>query len=109
MFPSSILRPGQDGYLKIVATGNYIVPSPQFCYQGPYGELTIEVQSLGTLYTGTWPATINWIKSDGTTTTSIATYLAANGCRTAFKTGAGIDTVFLWTNDGGQTIFGKLV
>ena len=49
----------------------------------------------------TWP-TINWIKSDGTTTTSFA----SNGV--TLQT-SGTDFVVLWTRDGGTTIFGKVI
>lgn len=49
----------------------------------------------------TWP-TINWIKSDGTTTTSFA----SNGV--TLQT-SGTDFVVLWTRDGGATIFGKVI
>lgn len=51
---------------------------------------------------------ITWLKPDGTTTTSVATYLAANTGRTAFQT-SGVDQVLLWTRDSGTTIYGKLV
>ena len=49
----------------------------------------------------TWP-TINWIKSDGTTTTSFA----SNGV--TLQT-SGTDFVVLWTRNGGTTIFGKVI
>ena len=49
----------------------------------------------------TWP-TINWIKSDGTTTTSFA----SNGVTLQ---ASGTDFVVLWTRDGGATIFGKVI
>lgn len=51
---------------------------------------------------------ITWLKPDGTTTTSVATYLAANTGRTAFQT-SGVDQVLLWTRDAGTTVYGKLV
>lgn len=73
---------------------------------GHLGELLIEATNAG-LYTHSWP-TINWIKPDGTTTTSIATYLAANGTRTALQS-AGVDYIALWSSDSGTTIYGKLV
>lgn len=49
----------------------------------------------------TWP-TINWIKSDGTATTSFA----SNGVTLQ---ASGTDFVVLWTRDGGTTIFGKVI
>ena len=51
---------------------------------------------------------ITWIKPDGTTTTTLATYLAANTGRTAFQT-SGVDQILLWSRDAGTTIYGKLV
>jgi len=51
---------------------------------------------------------ITWLKPDGTTTTTLATYLAANTGRTAFQT-SGVDQILLWTRDAGTTWYGKLV
>lgn len=67
---------------------------------GTLGELLIEGVNLGAA-TITWPA-INWIKTDGTTTTTFA----SNGIALQ---AAGIDWVFLWSRDGGTTIYGKVV
>jgi len=67
---------------------------------GNLGELLIEGVNLGAA-TITWP-TINWIKSDGTTTTTFS----ANGV--TLQT-SGTDFVFLWTRDAGTTIDGKVV
>jgi len=67
---------------------------------GNLGELLIEGVNLGAA-TITWP-TINWIKSDGTTTTTFS----ANGV--TLQT-SGTDFVFLWTRDAGTTIYGKVV
>lgn len=68
------------------------------------------LQLIGTnlaAYAITWP-TINWVKPDGTTTTSIATYLTANGVRAALQI-SGVDQIMLWTRDAGATIYGKLI
>jgi hypothetical protein len=109
MFPTpSFARPGQDGYLRIVATGNYQVNIPVWQFVGLHGEILIDIVALGTLFTGTWPSNINWLNYDGTLTTSIATYLSGNPGRTALKS-SGVDSVFLWTNDGGSTVYGKLL
>jgi len=51
---------------------------------------------------------ITWILPNGTTSTSVATYLAANTGRTAFQT-SGVDQIMLWTRDAGTTVYGKLV
>ena len=67
---------------------------------GNLGELLIEGVNLGAA-TITWP-TINWIKSDGTTTTTFS----SNGVTLQ---SSGIDWVLLWTRDAGSTIYGKIV
>ena len=64
------------------------------------GELLIEGVNLGAA-TITWP-TINWIKSDGTTTTTFS----SNGV--TLQT-SGTDWVILWTRDAGTTIYGKVI
>ena len=51
--------------------------------------------------------TINWVLPNGTYSTSIATYLAANAPRTALKT-SGVDTFIFYTENGGTTVYGKL-
>ena len=67
---------------------------------GNLGELLIEGVNLGAA-TITWP-TINWIKSDGTTTTTFS----SNGVTLQ---SSGTDWVLLWTRDAGTTIYGKVV
>lgn len=67
---------------------------------GNLGELLIEGVNLGAA-TITWP-TINWIKSDGTTTTTFS----SNGVTLQ---SSGIDWVVLWTRDAGTTIYGKII
>ncbi len=67
---------------------------------GALGELLIEGVNLGAA-TITWP-TINWIKSDGTTTTTFAN----NGVTLQ---SSGTDWFILWTRDAGTTIYGKFV
>ena len=68
---------------------------------GAMGELLIEAVNLGAAGTITWP-TINWVKSDGTTTTTFS----SNGVTLQ---SSGTDWVFLWTRDAGTTIYGKIV
>lgn len=67
---------------------------------GNLGELLIEGVNLGAA-TITWP-TVNWIKSDGTTTTTFA----SNGVTLQ---SSGTDFVILWTRDAGTTIYGKII
>jgi hypothetical protein len=51
--------------------------------------------------------TINWVKPDGTFTTSIATYMTAIG-RTGLQT-SGTDHMIWWSDDAGTTIYGKMI
>jgi len=51
--------------------------------------------------------TINWVKPDGTITTTLSAYLTAIS-RPALQS-AGTDFVLLWGRDGGTTIYGKLL
>lgn len=51
--------------------------------------------------------TINWIKPDGTQTTTFATYLTAIN-RPALQS-AGTDFALIWSDDAGATLYGKLV
>ena len=91
---------------KITATGTFTIASSNWPPTGNLGELLLELVNGGS-QTITWP-TISWIKPDGTVTTSIATYLAANSGRTALQT-SGTDFFVLWSRDAGTTIYGKLV
>jgi hypothetical protein len=81
-------------------TGTVSLTVSNWPASGVLGELLIEGINLGGA-TITWP-TINWIKSDGTTTTTFA----SNGVTLLTS---GTDWVFLWTRDGGTTVYGKIV
>lgn len=67
---------------------------------GNNGTILLELTNGGA-FAITWP-TINWIKSDGTTTTTFSNLgltLQASGT----------DFILLWTRDAGTTIYGKVV
>lgn len=68
---------------------------------GELAELLIEGQNLGGAGTITWP-TINWIKADGTFTTTFS------NLNITLQTG-NIDFIILWTRDGGTTVYGKVI
>lgn len=92
---------------KITATGNFTITTSAWPSTGNLGELLLELANGGA-YTVTFPSWL-WIKPDGTTTTSIATYLAANTGRTSLAS-SGTDFIFLWSRDGGgSNIYAKLV
>lgn len=82
-------------------TGTVTLSITNWPPSGNLGELLIEGVNLGAA-TITWPAAINWIKSDGTTTTTFS----SNGVTLQ---SSGTDFVFLWTRDAGTTIYGKVV
>lgn len=83
----------QVGGALTIATSNW--PSA-----GTLGQLVIKLVNGGSAAI-TWP-TINWIKTDGTFTT----VFAANGISLQ---AAGTDFAFIWTDDGGTTMYGKFV
>lgn len=88
------------------ANGNHTIAFSNWPPTGNNGELLVQLTNGGA-YSITFP-TINWIKPDGTTTTSVATYLAANTGRTALQS-SGMDQFLFWTRDAGTTVYGKLV
>lgn len=92
---------------KITATGNFTIALSNFPPTGNLGELLLELVNGGS-QTITFPAAINWIKPDGTTTTSISDYLTANTGRTALQT-SGTDFILLWSRDAGTIVYGRLV
>lgn len=73
---------------------------------GNLGELLIVGTNMGA-YTMAFPPWI-WTLADGTTTTSISTFLAQNGTRTAFQA-SGVDKILLITRDAGTTVYASLV
>ena len=73
---------------------------------GNLGELLVLATNAGA-YTQAISG-VTWILPNGTTSTSLATYLAANTGRTAFQT-SGVDQVLFWSRNAGTTIYGKLI
>ena len=88
------------------ATGNHTIAFSNWPTSGNLGVLQI-ILTNGGAYTLTWP-TINWIKPDGTLTTSISTYLSSLTGRSALQT-SGTDQFIFWTIDAGTTVYGKIV
>lgn len=93
-------------YQTSTATGNHTIAFSNWPATGKEGVLQV-VLTNGGAYTITWP-TINWIKPDGTTTTSISTYLSSLTGRTALQT-SGVDQFLFWTRDAGTTVYGKII
>jgi len=67
---------------------------------GSLAELLIRGVNLGAISI-LWP-TVNWVKSDGTFTTTFS----LNGVTLQ---AAGTDFILLWTDDGGTTVYGKVL
>ena len=82
------------------STGAQTLSITNWPASGNLGELLIEGINLGAA-TITWP-TINWVKSDGSTTTTFA----SNGVTLQ---ASGTDWVLLWTRNGGTTVYGKIM
>lgn len=85
---------------RVVVTGAFTLSITNWPPTGNMGEVLLELVN-GAAFAITWP-TINWIKSDGSTTTTFA----SNGV--TLQT-SGIDWVLLWTRDGGTTVYGKIM
>lgn len=86
-------------------TGTKTLAITNWPASGSVGELIIEGVNLAAASL-TWPTAINWVKKDGTFTTSISTYLS--DISTTLQS-SGTDYVLLWTRDSGTTIRGKLI
>lgn len=89
-----------DRMQRIQAGGNITLAVSGWPASGRLGELLIEAVNFGA-HTITWP-TVNWIKADGTTTTTFS----SNGV--TMQT-SGTDFVLLWTRNGGTTVYGKVM
>lgn len=120
----------QDSAYKVVDKGSISNATVTFDYTGGSVQTWTSTGSTVTIATSNWPPTghtgvllligtnagaytltmptVSWIKPDGTTTTTFATYLAANTGRTALQS-SGTDQILLWSRDAGTTIYGKLV
>lgn len=85
---------------KLTVTGAFTLSTSGWPPSGRLGELSLELVN-GAAFGVTWP-TINWVKQDGTTTTSFA----SNGVALQ---ASGTDWILLWSRDGGTTIYGKVM
>lgn len=88
------------GCQRLQVGGSLTVATSTWPPSGNFGSLLIELVNGGTAAV-TWPS-INWIKTDGTTTTVFASL------GITLKS-SGTDWIILWTRDAGSTIYGKVV
>lgn len=73
-----------------------------------YGEVQIRLVNAG-LATHTFPAAVRWVMPDGTLSSSYAVYIAAQRPgATNFQT-AGTDFAIFWSDNGGTTIYAKVM
>jgi len=94
---ANVQRLRVGGALTIALTG--------FPPAGTFGELLIKLVDGGA-FPLTLP-TIQWVQPSGVPTAVFAMYLASLG-RSALQS-AGTDFIYLWTDDGGAAIYGKLL
>lgn len=88
---------------RVKATGNFTLSLTNWPPTGNLGEMLIKLVADGTLRTITWSTPITWVKSDGSFTTTFS----ANGV-TLQSANDAIDFVYLWTDDAGATVYGKI-
>jgi len=91
----------RDGsHQKLTITGSLTLATSNWPPTGNRGDLILELVNGGAV-TVTFP-TINWIKSDGSFTTSFS----ASGYTLQ---SSGTDFLILWSTDSGTTIYGKVI
>lgn len=89
-----------SAYQRLQVGGALIITTTGWPTSNTYGELMLELVN-GASAVITWP-TINWIRGDGTVTTTFAN----NGASLQVS---GTDFISLWTRNGGTTIYGKII
>lgn len=90
---------------RLQVSGALTVALSNFPPSGNLGVMQLELVNGGSA-TVTMPA-INWVKLDGTFTTSISTYLT-NVSRNTLQT-TGTDFIMIWSRDAGTTVYGKIL
>jgi hypothetical protein len=94
---------------KITTTGNFTLNAANWPGASSNSEAMMKLSLVnGAAFTVTLGFTVNWVNPDGTTTTTLATYLSNLTGRSALKS-AGTDQMLFWSYDGGTTIFGRLI
>jgi len=90
---------------KLTVSGALTIATTGWGASGTFSQLLIELVNGGSA-TLTYP-TINWIKPDGAKTTSVSDYMTAIA-RPALQT-SGTDFIYLWSINGGTTVYGKML
>lgn len=92
-------------YQKFTMGGTTQLTFTNWPASGVVGELFLEVWN-GASSTLNWPV-VNWVKSDGTISTGTVNSTLPSVVASLQTTG--VDFIFLWTHDGGTTIYGKVM
>lgn len=90
---------------RVQVGGAITLAFSNFAPTGNQSTVFLELVNGGSA-TVTWP-TVQWVKKDGTFTTTMSTYLSDFG-RAALQS-SGTDFFVFWTRDGGTTVYGKLL
>lgn len=96
---------GVAGVQRLQVSGALTIAFSNWPASGIRGGVMLQLVNAGSAAV-TLP-TINWIKPDGTVTTTFSAYLTAIG-RPALQT-SGTDFAVAWSLDGGTTVYGKLL
>jgi len=92
-------------HFKKTISGNITFTISNVPATGNLNVFILELTNAGA-YTVTFP-TIQWELLDGSYSTNISTYLAANAPRSALKA-SGVDSLIFWVSNG-ATIYGKFL
>lgn len=90
---------------RLQVSGALTMALINFPPSGNLGVMQLELVNAGSAVI-TFP-TINWVRLDGTFTTSISTYLSNVG-RNALQT-TGTDFIMIWSRNAGTTVYGKIL
>lgn len=97
---SYTLNLANGNYQRFAPTANGTIAFSGFT-SGKLGIMLVKGVGLGSR-TITWPTAVNWMKTDGTFTTTFA----QTGI--VLQTGSGVDFIQFWSDDGGATIYAKV-
>jgi len=88
---------------KITVTGSHIISTTNWPPSGNLGDVLLELTNAGSAtLTFSLGTTTNWIKSDGSYSTTFA------GAGVTLQT-SGTDWICMWTRDAGVTVFVKVI
>lgn len=83
---------------KLTLSGALTVVFSDWAPAGTYSELEVQLVNGGLGVT--WPTSVNWLKGDGTSTTTFA----SSGVTLQSP---GTNWILVWSTDGGATVWGR--